>query len=139
MSKIFNVRLPNAVSGTYDPQQFNQLVRSLEQIILQLNSTYTSITDQNQGAALGWMSGSSAGAGGGFAGGNRGFQVSNGIMLPYALLMDQNDQLNYSATEDNIITFGTPCWNMAYGWAVTALFLQAKLTTARGLQVRFWM
>jgi hypothetical protein len=108
MSKIFNVRLPNAVSGTYDPQQFNQLVRSLEQIVLQLNSTYTSITDQNQGAALGWMSGSSAGAGGGFAGGIRGFQTSNGIMLPYALLMDQDDQLNYSATEDNIITFGTP-------------------------------
>ena len=43
MSKITNVRLPNAVSQQYDPQQFNQLVRSLEQVILQLNATYTPI------------------------------------------------------------------------------------------------
>jgi hypothetical protein len=38
MTRIANVRLPNA-SAAYDPSQFNQLVRSLEQIILQLNST----------------------------------------------------------------------------------------------------
>lgn len=54
MSKIFNVRLPNAVSGTYDPQQFNQLVRSLEQIVLQLNSTYTSIPDQDITSSRAW-------------------------------------------------------------------------------------
>ncbi len=39
MSKITNVRLPNATSFRFDPQQFNQLVRSLEQVILQLNAT----------------------------------------------------------------------------------------------------
>jgi hypothetical protein len=39
MSKIFNVRLPNAAPTEYSPQQFDQLVRSLEQIVLQLNST----------------------------------------------------------------------------------------------------
>ena len=50
MSKITNVRLPNA-SPQYSPEQFNQLVRSLEQIVLQLNSTYGSVFDQNQAAA----------------------------------------------------------------------------------------
>lgn len=107
MSKIFNVRLPNA-SPEYNAQQFDQLVRSLEQIVLQLNNTYTSIPDQNQAAAASWFGGGGGAAGGGFAGGIRGFQTSNGIMLPYALLMDETDQLNYSATEDNILTFDTP-------------------------------
>lgn len=55
MSKITNVRLPNAVSQNYDPQQFNQLVRSLEQIILQLNSTYTPVTSENTLGALSWF------------------------------------------------------------------------------------
>ena len=57
MSKIFNVRLPNAVSGTYDPQQFNQLVRSLEQIVLQLNSSYTSQTTDDVQTGLDWFTG----------------------------------------------------------------------------------
>lgn len=58
MSKIFNVRLPNAVSGTYDPQQFNQLVRSLEQIVLQLNNTYTPQTTEDNQTTLDWFTGS---------------------------------------------------------------------------------
>ena len=53
MSKITNVRLPNA-SATYDPSQINQLVRSLEQVIFQLNNTYTSIVDQNVVSAEAW-------------------------------------------------------------------------------------
>ena len=55
MSKITNVRLPNAATGNYDPQQFNQLVRSLEQVILQLNSTYTPVTSENTLGALSWF------------------------------------------------------------------------------------
>lgn len=55
MSKIQNVRLPNAATGQYSPQQFDQLVRSLEQIILQLNSSYTSIPDQNVSASQMWF------------------------------------------------------------------------------------
>jgi hypothetical protein len=45
MSKIFNVRLPNA-SPEYNAQQFDQLVRSLEQIVLQLNSNYTPVVQR---------------------------------------------------------------------------------------------
>ena len=57
MSKIFNVRLPNAAPKEYNAEQFDQLVRSLEQIVLQLNTTYTpQITDNNQ-TTLDWYTG----------------------------------------------------------------------------------
>jgi hypothetical protein len=56
MSKIFNVRLPNA-SSEYDPQQFDQLVRSLEQIVLQLNSNYTPVTTEDKDQAQTWFLG----------------------------------------------------------------------------------
>lgn len=56
MSKINNVRLPNA-QAQYSPAQFDQLVRSLEQIILQLNSTYTSTVSENKGEAQAWFYG----------------------------------------------------------------------------------
>jgi hypothetical protein len=56
MSKIFNVRLPNA-SSQYDPQQFDQLVRSLEQIVLQLNSNYTPVTTEDKDQAQTWFLG----------------------------------------------------------------------------------
>lgn len=55
MSKITNVRLPNASPLEYDPQQFNQLVRSLEQIILQLNNTYTPVVTENKDQAQTWF------------------------------------------------------------------------------------
>jgi hypothetical protein len=105
MSKINNVRLPNA-SPSYDPGQFNQLIRSLEQVILQLNNTYTSTPDNNLAAAGTWMA-AGAGAGGGFAGGLRGFQLSNGIILPYAMLMSDADQSNPSITGENLLTYTT--------------------------------
>ena len=57
MSKITNVRLPNATQSGYDPQQFNQLVRSLEQIILQLNNTYTPVTTEDKDQAQSWFFG----------------------------------------------------------------------------------
>ena len=56
MSKIFNVRLPNA-SSEYNAQQFDQLVRSLEQIVLQLNNTYTSQTTDDVQTGLDWFTG----------------------------------------------------------------------------------
>jgi hypothetical protein len=102
MSKITNVRLPNA-SPSYDPSQINQLVRSLEQVIFQLNNTYTSTVDQNVAGASSWFA-NAAGAGG-FAGGIRGFQLSNGISLPYAMLMSTVDQPNPDPTAANALTF----------------------------------
>ena len=58
MAKITNVRLPNAAEGQYSPQQFNQLIRSLEQIILSLNTNYTPIVTENTDQAVSWFEGS---------------------------------------------------------------------------------
>jgi hypothetical protein len=104
MSKITNVRLPNATQSGYDPAQFNQLVRSLEQIVLQLNTSYASTTSQDTAAASTWM-GMGSGAGGGFAGGIRGFQNSNGIILPHAMLVSNLDQTLTSTTTENLLTY----------------------------------
>jgi len=123
MSKIFNVRLPNAAPAEYSAQQFDQLVRSLEQIVLQLNSSYTSIPDQNVSGAAAWFGGGGGSAGGGFAGPVRGFQASTGILLPYAMLMSEQDQANVGTTSENIITFDSPIFE--YGIKVashTAVF-----------------
>jgi hypothetical protein len=104
MSKINNVRLPNAIAQNYSPEQFNQLVRSLEQIIFQLNNTYTPVTSENTAGAATWMA-MGSGAGGGFAGGIRGFQNSNGIILPQAMMVSDQDQTNASITAENLLTF----------------------------------
>jgi hypothetical protein len=104
MSKINNVRLPNASTGDYSPEQFNQLVRSLEQVIFQLNSSYTPIVSQDTAGAATWMSAGS-GAGGGFAGGVRGFQISNGMMQPHAMLLSDADQTSAGITSENLVTF----------------------------------
>jgi hypothetical protein len=57
MSKITNVRLPNASPTGYDAAQFNQLVRSLEQVIFQLNNTYTPIVTEDKDQAQSWFLG----------------------------------------------------------------------------------
>ena len=103
MTRIANVRLPNA-SAAYDASQFNQLVRSLEQIVLQLNSTYTPVPSENTAGASTWAA-MGSGAGGGFAGGIRGFQNSNGIILPQAMMISDQDQTNASITAENLLTF----------------------------------
>jgi hypothetical protein len=53
----------------------------------------------------------------------RGFQASTGILLPYAMLMSEEDQANVGTTSENIITFDTPIFE--YGIQVgshTAVF-----------------
>ncbi len=104
MSKINNVRLPNAATAGYSAEQFNQLVRSLEQVIFQLNNTYTPVTSEDKLGAATWMSAGS-GAGGGFAGGIRGFQLSNGITLPHAMLISNLDQDLTSTTTEELLTY----------------------------------
>ena len=103
MAKIFNVRLPDA-GAQYSPQQFDQLVRSLEQVIFQLNNTYTPAVSDDKAGAGSWFAAGS-GAGGGFAGGIRGFQVSNGISLPNAMLISNLDQDLTSTTTEELLTY----------------------------------
>jgi hypothetical protein len=108
MSKINNVRLPNAAPREYSAEQFNQLIRSLEQVVFQLNNTYTPVVSDNIAAAATWSA--NRGAGGGFAGGIRGFQNSNGIILPNAMMISEDDQANASITGENLLTL-TPAFS----------------------------
>ena len=109
MSKILNIRLPASATTTqFNPADFNQLKEAVNQIVFQLNNTYTPVTSENAQAARLWGALGAGSAGGGFAGGVRGFQVSNGIMLPYGMFMSNQDQANAGATAENIITFNTP-------------------------------
>lgn len=57
MSKITNVRLPSVASREYNPEQFNQLVRSLEQVIFQLNQAYTPTVTEDKDQAQAWYFG----------------------------------------------------------------------------------
>jgi hypothetical protein len=82
MSKILNVRLQDA-RAQYDPSQINQLVRSLEQIVLQLNSAYTSTVDNDNLGALGFF-----GAGGPGAP----LDGTENFFLPYASFIDRTTQ-----------------------------------------------
>lgn len=108
MAKIFNTRLPNANPVQYSPEQFDQLVRSLEQVVLQLNTSYTPTASDNIAAASSWFAGGGGGAAGGFAGGVRGFQPSSGILLPYGMFMDTLDHKSLGITSENVVTFNTP-------------------------------
>lgn len=100
MSKIQNVRLPDTAAGQYSPEQFNQLIRSLEQIVFQLNSSFTAIPDQNVAASMLWMKGNAPGV--------RGFQLDYGVQLPHAMIMNQSDLISLGTTLENIITYDTP-------------------------------
>jgi hypothetical protein len=104
MSKITNVRLPNAAPVQYSAESFDQLVRSLEQVIFQLNNSYTPTVSDDKAGAGSWFAAGS-GAGGGFAGGVRGFQVSNGISLPQAMLISNLDQDLTSTTTEELLTY----------------------------------
>jgi len=67
MAKITNVRLPNGAAPEYNQEQTNQLIRSLEQVILALNTTYTPIVTEQTDQAMTWFeaSGSLPGSQGG--------------------------------------------------------------------------
>ena len=108
MSKILNIRLPASATTTeFKPGDFNQLKEAINQIVLQLNSTYTPVSSENNLAARGWMA-AGAGAGGGFAGHIVGFQSSVGIKLPYAMLMSNADQSSGGTTSENLVTYNQP-------------------------------
>lgn len=91
MSKINNVRLPNAATAGYSPEQFNQLVRSLEQIVLQLNSTYGSTFDTNTSSAQD-LFGQGTGGVVSVAGASK-------IFVPFGAFQDDSTQVDGSTTQ----------------------------------------
>ena len=55
MAKITNVRLPNSAAPEYSQEQTDQIIRSLEQIVLTLNTNYTPIVSQDTATAYTWF------------------------------------------------------------------------------------
>jgi len=109
MSKILNIRLPASATTTdFKPQDFNQLKEAVQQIVLQLNTSYTPITSENSVSALSWALGGGSSAAGGFSGHVRGFQDSVGMTKPYGMFMDSNDQTTNSTTTANTLRLNTP-------------------------------
>lgn len=56
MTQITNTRLPSFY-GDYSAEQLNQLVSSLEKVILQLNTSYTPPLVETEQQALTWFLG----------------------------------------------------------------------------------
>lgn len=98
MSKISNVRLPNA-SAQYSPGQFDQLVRSLEQVILQLNTTYGSTVDTNT-ASVEDVFGQGTGGVVSVAGASK-------VFLPFGAFQDSTTQVDGSITQAYPIRLNT--------------------------------
>jgi hypothetical protein len=99
MSKILNVRLPNATPREYSPEQFNQLVRSLEQVILQLNTTYTPTATENTAAQGQWFGGAAG------ASGIAGPQGAQQLLLPHGSFRSDQDQTAASTTVGYAVTY----------------------------------
>jgi hypothetical protein len=91
MSKINNVRMPNAASLNYTPGQFDQLIRSIEQIVLQLNTTYGSVVDTTSVTALD-MFGQGTGGVVSVAGASK-------ILVPFGAFQDSTTQIDGSTTQ----------------------------------------
>lgn len=123
MAKINNVRLPNATPSQYSAEQFNQLVRSLEQIVLQLNSNYTSITDQDALSAGSWFGDSGAAT----------FITPAGvgkILLPFGSFSDDTDQLDGSITSAYALRLDSTYFASGVSiQTVTAVFTASIATT----------
>ena len=54
MAQKIVARFPKAPQE-YQVGQFNELTRSLEQMVLQLNNTYSNNIPENQANAMGWF------------------------------------------------------------------------------------
>ena len=57
MSKINNIRFPGFANNEYTPAQLNETLQGLNQLVRQLNSTYTPVSTENNQSELDWFSG----------------------------------------------------------------------------------
>lgn len=57
MSKLLATKFPVTATAQYSPEQFNQLLLALNQMVTQLNTTYTPQATENNQGALDWFTG----------------------------------------------------------------------------------
>jgi hypothetical protein len=104
MSKITNIRLPS--SGTnpnYNPAAFNQALEALQQIVRQLNSTYTPQATEDNQSELDWFSGAMGMA-------NRGVLEDYGDFA-YGAFLDFTDQTQTTVDTAKAITWNTTAYS----------------------------
>ena len=104
MSKITNIRLPS--SGTnpnYNPVAFNQALEALQQIVRQLNTTYTPQGTENNQSSLDWFTGAMGMA-------NRGVLEDYGDFA-YGAFLDFNTQAQTVVDTAKAITWGTTAYS----------------------------
>jgi len=104
MSKLVNIRLPG--SGTnpnYDPIAFNQMLEAIQQMVRQLNSTYTPQATENNQAELDWFTGAMGMA-------NRGVLEDFGD-FSYGAFLDFTDQTQTTTNTAKAITWGTTAYS----------------------------
>jgi len=103
MSKITNVRFPGSVSQEYSAQELGQIVSALQQLILQLNSSYTPQTTEDNQSKLDWFTGAIGMA-------NRGVLEDYGDFA-YGAFLDFTDQTQTTTNTAKAITWGTTAYS----------------------------
>jgi hypothetical protein len=104
MSKITNIRLPSTgFQAEVSPVAFNQTLEALQQIVRQLNSTYTPQATENNQSSLDWFSGAMGMA-------NRGVLEDYGDFA-YGAFLDFNTQTQTVVDTAKAITWGTTAYS----------------------------
>jgi hypothetical protein len=103
MSKLLNIRLPSTVGTEVDALRFNQTLEALQQIVRQLNSTYTPQATENNQAELDWFTGAMGMA-------NRGVLEDFGD-FSYGAFLDFNTQTQTVTETAKAITWDTTAYS----------------------------
>ena len=104
MTKLTNIRLPSsATTGEFDAVKFNQLLEAINQLVFQLNNTYTPIATDNIQSGLDWYTGAMGMA-------NRGVLEDFGD-FSYGAFLDFNTQTQTVVNTAKAITWGTTAYS----------------------------
>jgi len=100
MSKIINIRLPNTnAPPEYNAATFSQTLEAVQQVIRQLNSTYTPQATENNQSELDWFSGTTGPV-------SRSTLEDRGTYA-YGAFVDYTDQTHTSTDTAKAITWNT--------------------------------
>jgi hypothetical protein len=100
MSKITNIRLPSTgFTAEVDPIAFNQSLEALQQIVRQLNTTYTPQTTENTRGIEDWMTGT--------VGPISRSTLEDSSTFAYGAFVDYTDQTHTATETAKAVTWNT--------------------------------
>jgi len=103
MSKIINIRLPNTnAPPEYNAATFSQTLEAIQQVIRQLNSTYTPQATENNQSELDWFSGTTGPV-------SRSTLEDRGTYA-YGAFVDYTDQTHTATETAKAITWNTTAY-----------------------------